>query len=238
MVSAASASAVSYSTYAGCSPFASTPPSHVCQIGDEPGAFFRADTEVEYEVCVTFPNAETICAEEELAEAETLYVNAITTNIVGNHLVSWYVEGVEVASWTFRLDEPPAPAPAPAPAPGPVAKPPLTLPAVIGCAERYESAFEFVTHPRRCIEFTSSLRFHASELWMNKLYWSNWGKESATAHGRWKHCGMGNCFSGPVKAVASRRVRACGHLAYTRLNARLVGVNGRNYDYSLKLPAC
>jgi hypothetical protein len=243
MALAPSAGAASYLTYVGCSPFVSASPSHVCHIGDEPGAFFKSDTEVEYKVCVDFPNSETICSEEELAEANTLYVNAITTSVVGAHLVTWHVEGVEVASWAFRVDEPPSPAPTPSPAPGPsppsvpVAKPP-TPPTVIGCAERSESSFTFLSHPHRCIEFASKLRYHASELWLSNLHWKRWGKGSATAHGRWQHCGMGKCFSGPAEAAASRPVHACGRIAYTRLKVRLVGVNGRKYSYSLKLPAC
>jgi hypothetical protein len=71
---------------------------------------------------VTFPDAETLCSEEELAEAETLYVNEFTTSDPGNHLVTWYVEGVEVGSWSFRME--------PKPVPVPPVVPPVTPPAV------------------------------------------------------------------------------------------------------------
>jgi hypothetical protein len=98
-------------------------PSHVCQIGEEPGAFFESEAEVEYEVCVTFPSAETLCAEEQLAEEETLYVNEITTDVPGTHLVTWYVEGVEVAAWSFRMDPVPPVTP-------PVTTPPVSTPPV------------------------------------------------------------------------------------------------------------
>jgi hypothetical protein len=111
MLMPASSPGANVVTYVGCSSTAEAPPSHVCRLGDEPGAFFESETEVEYEVCVTFPNAETLCAEEEIAEAETLYVNTITSNLPGEHLVTWYIEGLQVASWSFRLDAPPAPAP-------------------------------------------------------------------------------------------------------------------------------
>ncbi len=241
MISASPANAASYSTFVGCSVSASAVPSHICHIGDEPGAFFESDTEVEYDVCVDFPGAETICADEQEAEADVLYVNAITTNIPGNHLVTWYVEGIEVASWTFRMDNPPAPAaPTPAtppPATAPSSKPAVALPTVLGCVPR-GGGVTFVSHPRQCIEYQSPQQFHASEIWMTKLHWSAWGEANAVARGSWKHCGMGHCFSGPLKAVASRRVRTCGRYAYTRLGIQLIGINGRKYHYSLKLPAC
>jgi hypothetical protein len=64
-------------------------PSHACQLGDEPGAFFESpEAEIEYEVCVTFPSAETLCSGEELAEEEVLYVNQITSDLPGTHLVT------------------------------------------------------------------------------------------------------------------------------------------------------
>jgi hypothetical protein len=119
---AATASAASFSTYVGCSPDAEAAPSHVCQIGDEPGAFFESDSEVEYEVCVDFPNGEALCLEEPPVEPEVLFVNAITTELPGDHLVTWFVEGLEVGSWTFRMDAPPAPA-----LPAPILPPPVVL---------------------------------------------------------------------------------------------------------------
>jgi hypothetical protein len=109
----ASSSAANFVAYVGCSGFVEAAPSHVCQVGDEPGAFFESDTEVEYDVCVEFPNTQEICLREELIEPETLFVNAITSNIPGTHLVTWFVEGAEVASWDFRMDAPPAVVPMP-----------------------------------------------------------------------------------------------------------------------------
>jgi hypothetical protein len=67
-----------------------------------------------YDVCVEFPVGEALRAEEQLADAGVLFVNSITTNSLGNHPVIWFVEDVEVGSWTFRMDAPPLPAPAPA----------------------------------------------------------------------------------------------------------------------------
>lgn len=127
-----SASAAEYETFVGCDDFAENPiPSHVCQVGDFPGAFFESDEETEYEVCVEFPNAEEECAEEQVAEAGVLYVNSIFSELEGTHLVSWYVGGAEIGSWAFRLDPPPPPPSPPAPpAPAPPALPVTPAPTV------------------------------------------------------------------------------------------------------------
>jgi hypothetical protein len=119
-----SSSAANLTTYVGCSDSFTAVPSHVCQLGDEPGAFFESDEELEYEVCVEFPNGEEICLEELEVEAETLDVITIVSEEPGNHLVTWWVEGLEVDSWAFSLDPPPAPAPPPPPA----AAPPAAVP--------------------------------------------------------------------------------------------------------------
>lgn len=128
----ATAFGAQYSAYVGCSPDASALPSHVCQVGDEPGAFFESpEAEVEYEICVIFPGETELCLEEELAEEGTLYVNAITTDVAGDYLVNWYVEGIEVAAWTFRLDAPVPPPPPTTPIvrlPSPVVVPPPSGP--------------------------------------------------------------------------------------------------------------
>lgn len=132
---ASAQAANTYVTYVGCS-VESEVPSHLCPFGVSPGAYFESpEAEVEYEVCVVFPAGEELCAEEQEAEEGILYVNEITTEVPGKHVVTWYVEGVEVGTWTFTISEPPpppppptitttAPAPQPAPAPAPVVTPP------------------------------------------------------------------------------------------------------------------
>lgn len=122
------ASAAEFSTYVACSTGQFATPSHVCQVDDVPGAFFESpEAEVEYDVCVTFPDAEVICAEEQEAEEGVLYVNAIFTDLAGNHFVNWYVEGTEVGEWAFRMDEP-APPPALPALPAPLVVPPAVVP--------------------------------------------------------------------------------------------------------------
>jgi hypothetical protein len=124
LVGPLSASAAEYSAFVGCDDLSSNPvPSHVCQVGDFPAAYFESDEETEYEVCVEFPQGAFLCAEEQEAEAGVLYLNSITSETPGLHTVWWYVEGVEVASWAFRLDPPPPPPAAP------VVTPPVITPA-------------------------------------------------------------------------------------------------------------
>jgi hypothetical protein len=109
-----------YEAFVGCDDLAENPiPSHECQIGDFPGAFFESNEDVEYDVCIEFPDTEFLCAEEQFAEAGFLYVNSITTNEPGMHYVSWYLTGTEteIGFWAFDMKEPPAPPPPPPPAP-------------------------------------------------------------------------------------------------------------------------
>lgn len=113
MAFAASAAAAEYTTYVGCSLSVEAPPSHSCQLGDTPGAFFESEEEVEYDVCVEFPSGAYFCAEEQEAEEGVLYVNKITSTTPGLHFVDWYVEGSLIATWSFELLAPPPPPPAP-----------------------------------------------------------------------------------------------------------------------------
>ncbi|HVD40690.1 MAG TPA: hypothetical protein VNC16_06790 [Solirubrobacterales bacterium] len=53
-----------------------------------------------YSVCITFPTKRRLCARHQEAEAETLYVNKITTSVVGWHKVVWFVDGRRIA-WRF-----------------------------------------------------------------------------------------------------------------------------------------
>jgi hypothetical protein len=130
-----SANAAEYSTFVGCDDLDATPtPSNVCHIGDFPGAYFESDVDTEYEVCVEFPGGLELCAEEQFAEAGVLYVNSITTESEGNHFASWYVKGVKVGSWLFRMDPVPPPPPTPVlPPPPPLAPPAVTATSSVAC---------------------------------------------------------------------------------------------------------
>jgi hypothetical protein len=120
----AAASAAEYETFVGCEISLSATPSESCQIGDSPGAYFESDEETEFDVCVEFPDGEVLCAEEQEAEANVLYVNEITTEIPGDHFVIWFVGPTVVGEWEFSMSQPTPPAP-----PAPPALPALPAPA-------------------------------------------------------------------------------------------------------------
>lgn len=123
------AASAEYETYVGCGTSASTPPAQACVLGDTVGAFFESEAETEYEICVEFPDGFEECAEEQEAEAGTLYVNKLVADELGTYSFSWYVGPTEVGFSTLRLDPRPAPPAPPAlpPAPAPV-PPPAVLP--------------------------------------------------------------------------------------------------------------
>lgn len=99
-----SAAAEDFEMYVGCSRTAQASPSHTCMIGDQPGAFFRARTSVEYEICVDFPSERRLCASGQQTSANELFVNSITTRIPGLHEVTWIVAGQAVGSWSFTME--------------------------------------------------------------------------------------------------------------------------------------
>lgn len=80
-----------YTAYVACGtgPYAAR--AHSCPHRSRVGAFFKSNVETEYEVCVRFPTGRRLCAGTQIAEARTLYVNKVTTNIVGRHTVTWYL---------------------------------------------------------------------------------------------------------------------------------------------------
>jgi hypothetical protein len=92
----ASADAAAYRHYENAKP------SHVCQKKRDKGAFFRSNrADVFYTVCVRFPTKKNLCAPKQEAIRGTLYVNKITTNIPGEHKVTWFVSGKRVGVFTF-----------------------------------------------------------------------------------------------------------------------------------------
>jgi hypothetical protein len=104
LVPASAPAAGAYNHYVACGVSQNAKPSHVCQKGRKKGAFFESNNgTVFYKVCVRFPEGKHICAPREEATEGILYVNKITTNIVGKHRVSWYVEGKKVGSYVFRV---------------------------------------------------------------------------------------------------------------------------------------
>jgi hypothetical protein len=100
----AGASAAAYKHYVGCGVSKNAKPAHACPKKAKKGAFFKSlNGDVAYTVCVKFPSGKNLCAQSQEAEQGTLYVNKITSTIVGRHVVSWYVKGQKVGSWAFRV---------------------------------------------------------------------------------------------------------------------------------------
>lgn len=79
--------------YVACGLSHYAPPRHECPHRADVGAFFRANREVRYTVCVTFPTRRHLCVREQVAQPGVLYVNKVTTNIIGWHKVVWIAEG-------------------------------------------------------------------------------------------------------------------------------------------------
>jgi excalibur calcium-binding domain-containing protein len=77
-------------------------PARECPRHRKIGAFFESSREVAYAVCVVFPLGRRICADEQLAQAATLYVNKLTTNAIGRHKVIWYAAGQRLVRVLWR----------------------------------------------------------------------------------------------------------------------------------------
>jgi len=91
-----------YRVYVGCNRSSHAYPTHRCRLGNKPGAFFESSVATTYSVCLRFPNRRRLCAEEQSAEAGQLYVNQITTRLIGRHDVIWFVGGRRIVRH-FRM---------------------------------------------------------------------------------------------------------------------------------------
>lgn len=92
----------SYRAYVGCNRSKYAPPARRCRRGNRVGTFFESSQDVTYSVCVRFPSFRRVCAAGQSAEAHTLYVNALTTSLLGWHAVIWNVNGTRIVRH-FRL---------------------------------------------------------------------------------------------------------------------------------------
>jgi hypothetical protein len=98
----ASAQGAAYKHYVACGLSKNAKPAHVCQKSRKKGAFFQSNkADVFYTVCVKFPTKKNLCAPKQEAVKGTLYVNKITSNIPGEHRVSWFVNGKKVGTYAF-----------------------------------------------------------------------------------------------------------------------------------------
>ena len=88
--------------YVACGLSPSARPARECPARSKVGAFFRANRELHYTVCVTFPTRRRFCNREQLAEVGVLYVNRVTTSIVGWHKVVWTAAGHRIVRYFWR----------------------------------------------------------------------------------------------------------------------------------------
>ena len=101
---ASAAAADRYRHYVACRIAADERPSHSCPKRGKKGAFFKAlDADANYRICVKFPNDRRLCASHQKAVRGELKINTITSHMVGRHLVTWYVGGKQVGSFSFRI---------------------------------------------------------------------------------------------------------------------------------------
>jgi hypothetical protein len=100
----ASAKAAAYKHYVACGSSQNAKPSHSCPANSKKGAFFKSvKADVFYTVCVRFPEGKNLCAPHQPATKGTLYVNNITSNVVGKHRVSWFVANKRIATFVFNV---------------------------------------------------------------------------------------------------------------------------------------
>lgn len=98
----ASAAVPVFRKYVACGVTDKAKPSHFCKQRQRKGAFFRSTrADVRYSVCVFFPSKRHLCARGQQAEHGQLYVNRVRSNIVGRHLVLWFVKGKRVGRFVF-----------------------------------------------------------------------------------------------------------------------------------------
>jgi hypothetical protein len=98
--------APAYDHYVACGLSPKADPAHLCQKSRKKGAFFRSnDADVFYTVCVKFPTKRQLCAPKQKAKQGTLYVNKITSNLPGEHRVTWFVQGKQVGTFEFVVVE-------------------------------------------------------------------------------------------------------------------------------------
>ncbi|HEV7483841.1 MAG TPA: excalibur calcium-binding domain-containing protein [Solirubrobacterales bacterium] len=91
-----------FQAYVACGLSSYAPRAASCPHRSRVGAFFRSSEDVEYEVCIHFPGGREICAANQQAAAGTLYVNKVTSNIVGRHKVIWFVSGRRIVRYFWR----------------------------------------------------------------------------------------------------------------------------------------
>ncbi len=91
-----------YNAYIACGLSERARPARECPHRSKVGAFLRSSDEVVYAVCVVFPTGRQLCSQEQVALAGVLYVNKVTSGIVGWHKVIWYLPDRRIKRYFWR----------------------------------------------------------------------------------------------------------------------------------------
>lgn len=90
--------------YGGCGADIGTAPSNLCHKGDPIGAFFKSiSAGTVYDVCIEFLGGKPLCSRQQQAAAGVLYVNKITSGVIGETSITWYVNSAAIGTWTVHL---------------------------------------------------------------------------------------------------------------------------------------
>ncbi len=201
-------SAEGYEYYVGCSTTEQTVPSTACPIGTHPGAFFRSSTDVRYTVCVVFPDGRRLCSSDQVGDAGTLYVNRITSDIVGLHEVSWSVGGQVVGTWTFTME--------------PRDRPLLPKALVSDASHRFEVRPDQISYTGDGTGFVAGPGTGPRAGEFGPIEWRQWGPRRAYGVGvNWINDCHSGCATGSfdphAATIVLRRVR---HHRFTRMTIR------------------
>jgi len=91
-----------YRAYVACGLSRCARPARRCPRRSRIGAFLRSSEAVAYRICVVFPTGRRLCSDQQQADAGILYVNRITTNIVGRHKAVWYLPDRRIKRFFWR----------------------------------------------------------------------------------------------------------------------------------------
>jgi hypothetical protein len=91
-----------YSAYVACSRGSGANPAHKCRRGDKVGAFLKSAVDAQFTLCVRFPGGQRLCAHDQSVSAGKPKVNAVTTDKLGRHKLTWSVGGRKIVRY-FHL---------------------------------------------------------------------------------------------------------------------------------------
>ena len=102
-----SAAGGGYTTYVACAKNTADQAEHECDLGSTPVAVFVSkNRDATFKVCAKFPKKKNrLCATAQQADKGKPRLNTITTDKVGTHKVTWYVDGHKVGAWKFDVVE-------------------------------------------------------------------------------------------------------------------------------------